>query len=115
MYFNGKLNLKAYGEAVKEARKLKGWERGYFAELIGLSSKQVQYIETKGAHTSLQKYFEILAHLGVCADPFVLPDKPGAKSPQRVQIDAMLDGMEAADLHVIHAAVKALTEAAAMR
>ena len=55
MYKKEKFNLKAFGQAVKEAREQKGIARERLAEMLDLSPRHVQYIETRGATSELAK------------------------------------------------------------
>ena len=54
MYLNEKFDMRAFGQAVKEARENKGMSREQLAEVIGLSPRHTQYIETRGQHPSVQ-------------------------------------------------------------
>jgi transcriptional regulator with XRE-family HTH domain len=96
---------------VKEARENKGLAREKLAELLDLSPRHTQYIETRGQHPSLQKFYEIVTLFNMSVDQFFFPDKSDGKPTSRRQLDAMLDGMDEKDLSVIAAMVKAMQKA----
>jgi len=111
MYEKQKLELRAFGQAVKEAREGKGLSREKFAEMLDLSARHTQYIETRGQHPSLQKFYEIVRLFDISVDGFFFPDTTESRTTQRRQLDAMLDGMDEKELSVITATVKAMQEA----
>ena len=111
MYQSNKVDMRAFGQAVKEARENKGLSREKLAEMLDLSPRYVMYIETRGQHPSLQKLYEIATLFNISIDQFFFPDKTESKTTSRRQLDAMLDGMSDKDLSVIAATVKAMQEA----
>jgi len=111
MYEEEKLDLRAFGQAVKEAREGKGLSREKLAETLDLSSRHTQYIETRGQHPSLQKFYEIVRLFNISVDHFFFPDTAESKTTKRRQLDAMLDEMDEKDLSVITATVKAMQKA----
>lgn len=111
MYDNKKLDLRAFGQAVKEARENKGLTREKLAEILDRSPRHTQYIETRGQHPSLQIFYEIVRLFNMSVDHYFFPDSAEAKSTQRRQLDAMLDSMDEKDLSVIFATAKAMQEA----
>ena len=108
MYKNEKFDMRAFGQAVKEARENKGLSREQLAEMIGLSPRHTQYIETRGQHPSVQKLYEIATLFNISVDQFFFPETSESKTTQRRQLDAMLDNMDEKDLTVITATVKAM-------
>ena len=111
MYEKQKLDLRAFGQAVKEAREVKGLSREKLAEILELSARHTQYIETRGQHPSLQKFYDIVRLFDISVDGFFFPDTTESRTTQRRQLDAMLDGMSEKELTVITATVKAMQKA----
>ena len=111
MYEQPKLDLRAFGQAVKEAREKKGLSREQLAETLDLSARHTQYIETRGQHPSLQKFYEIVTLFNISVDNLFFPDTTESRTTQRRQLDAMLDGMDEKELAVITATVKAIRKA----
>ena len=89
-----KLNLRAFGQAVQEAREEQGLKREKLAEMLDLSTRHTQYIETRGQHPSLQKFYEIVTLFNISVDSFFFPDTTKSKTTQRRQLDAMLDSID---------------------
>ena len=108
MYQKEKLNLRAFGQAVKEAREDKGFSREQLAEMLDLSARHTQYIETRGQHPSLQKFYEIVTLFNISVDNLFFPDTTESKTTPRRQLDAMLDSMDKKELSIIAATVKAM-------
>ena len=108
MYQNEKLDLRAFGRTVQEAREGKGLKREKLAEMLDLSPRHTQYIETRGQHPSLQKFYEIVTLFNISVDHFFFPDTTDTKTTQRRQLDAMLDSMDEKDLSVITATADAM-------
>ena len=53
MYLKQKVDMTAFGQAVKEARESKGWSREKLAEMLDLAPRYIMYIEMRGQHMSL--------------------------------------------------------------
>jgi hypothetical protein len=75
--------------------------------MLDLSPRHTQYIETRGQHPSLQKFYEIVTLFNISVDNLFFPDNTDSKTTQRRQ----LDGMDEKELSVIAATVKAMQEA----
>jgi len=110
MYQLEKCNMKAFGQAVREAREGRGWTREYLAEGLDLAARYIMYIETRGQHMSLQRLYEISTLFNISVDQFFFPDAAANKTTRRRQLDAMLDGMDDADLAIVSATAKAVTD-----
>ena len=110
MYQHEKLDLRAFGQAVKEAREDKGITREKLAEMLDRSPRHTQYIETRGQHPSLQKFYEIVRLFNISVDHYFFPDTAISKTALRRQLDAMLDNMDENELSIITATVKAMQE-----
>ena len=108
MYQHSKLDMTAFGQAVKEARDSKGWSREKLAEILNLAPRYIMYIETRGQHTSLQKLYEIATLLNISIDQFFFPAASESKTTRRRQLDAMLDGMNDEELTVVTATAEAM-------
>jgi len=78
--------------------------------MLDLSPRHTQYIETRGQHPSLQKFYEIVTLFNISVDNLFFSDTTGSKTTQRRQLDAMLDGMDEKELLVIAATVKAMQD-----
>jgi transcriptional regulator with XRE-family HTH domain len=111
MYQTEKFDMRTFGQTVKEARENKGLSREQLAEMIGLSTRHTQYIETRGQHPSVQKLYEIATLFNISLDQFFFPDTSESKTTQRRQLDAMLDSMDEKDLSVVTATVRAMQKA----
>jgi transcriptional regulator with XRE-family HTH domain len=107
MYQHSKLDMTAFGQAVKKARDNKGWSREKLAEILDLAPRYIMYIETRGQHTSLQKLYEIAALFNISIDQFFFPIS-GSKTTRRRQLDTMLDGMSDKELVVVTATAEAM-------
>ena len=114
MYQQEKVDMKAFGQAVKEARERRGITREKLAETLDLSTRHIQYIETRGQHPSVQKLYELAAFFNISIDQFFFPDSTGSKATFRRQLDAMLDSMDDKELHIVTGTAIAIQEARAM-
>ena len=103
-----KVDMTAFGQAVKVARESKGWSREKLAEVLDLAPRYIMYIETRGQHPSLQKLYEIVALFNISIDQFFFPDTSANITTQRRQLNAMLDCMDEKELSIITATVKAM-------
>jgi len=74
MYPKEKIDMTAFGQAVKEAREGKGWSREKLAEALDLAPRYIMYIETRGQRPSLQKLYEIVTLFNISIDQFFFPD-----------------------------------------
>jgi len=111
MYRKEKLDMTAFGQAVKEARERKGWSREKLAEMLDLAPRYIMYIETRGQHLSLQRLYDIATLFSISIDQFFFPNTTNSKTTQRLQLDIMLNSMDEKELSVIAATVKAMQEA----
>lgn len=106
-----KLDFKPIGMAVKKAREAKGWTQEYLAQLVDLTPRSIMYIENRGQHPRLNKFYLITTLLGISVDQFFYPCDEGEKSTRRKQIDVLLNGMEERELIVIEATAEGLKKA----
>jgi len=114
MYQKERLNMRAFGLAVMEAREGKGWSREQLAEMLDLSARHIMYVETRGQHPSVQRLYELAALFNISIDQYFFPDTAKGKTTQRRQLDAMLDTMGEKDLSVVTATVKAMNKTKAI-
>lgn len=106
-----KLDFKPLGKAIKKAREEKGWTQEYLAQLVDLTPRSIMYIENRGQHPRLNKFFLITTLLGISVDQFFYPSDEAEESNRRKQIDVLLNGMEEKELIVIEATAQGLKKA----
>lgn len=106
-----KYDFKAFGQAIKAARKAKGISRNQLADKLNIAPRYIASIENSGQHPSLQIFYELVTFLEVSADQFFFPNKEVKKSTQRRQLDTMLDGMGNKELTIMAATAKGIQEA----
>lgn len=88
-----KFDFKAFGQAIKAARKAKGISRNQLADTLNIAPRYIASIENSGQHPSLQILYELVTLLDVSVDQFFFPEREQEKSTRRRQLDTMLDGM----------------------
>ena len=88
-----KFDFKAFGQAIKAARKAKGISRNQLADTLNIAPRYIASIENSGQHPSLQILYELVTLLDVSVDQFFFPEREQEKSTRRRQLDTMLDTM----------------------
>ena len=88
-----KFDFKAFGQAIKAARKAKGISRNQLADTLNIAPRYIASIENSGQHPSLQILYELVSLLDVSVDQFFFPEREQEKSTRRRQLDTMLDTM----------------------
>ena len=88
-----KYDFRAFGLAIKAARKKQGLTR----EQVGAN------IENKGQHPSLQVLYDLVTLLNVSVDEFFLPASSQAKSTRRRQIEKQMDSFTDKELMLMEA------------
>lgn len=68
-----KYDFKAFGQAIKEARKAKGISRNQLADQMNIAPRYIASIENSGQHPSLQIFYELVTLLDVSVDQFFFP------------------------------------------
>ena len=63
-----KYDFKAFGQAIKEARKAKGISRNQLADRLNIAPRYIASIENSGQHPSLQIFYELVTFLDVSID-----------------------------------------------
>ena len=106
-----KYDFKAFGQAIKAARKAKGISRNQLADTLNIAPRYIASIENSGQHPSLQILYELVTLLDVSVDQFFFPEREQEKSTRRRQLDTMLDGMSEKDLKILSATAKGIEEA----
>ena len=92
-----KYDFRAFGLAIKEARKKQGLTR----EQVGAMIEIVTNIENKGQHPSLQVLYDLVSLLNVSVDEFFLSSDSLAKSSRRRQLESKIDNFTDADLVIM--------------
>ena len=103
-------DFKAFGEAIKEARKKRGESRNKASSDLYISPRYLANIENKGQHPSLQVFYDLVTRYDISVDEFFFPDKSADKSTQRRQLDALLDDMSDTGIRIVTATAKEIAE-----
>ncbi|MCU0079026.1 helix-turn-helix transcriptional regulator [Extibacter muris] len=106
-----KYDFKAFGQAIKEARKAKGISRNQLADRLNIAPRYIASIENSGQHPSLQIFYEFVTFLDVSVDQFFFPNAETDKSTQRRQLESLLADMDSRDLTIMTATAKGIQEA----
>ena len=89
-----KLDFKPLGIAIKKAREAKGWTQEYLAQLVDLTPRSIMYIENRGQHPRLNKFYLITGD-----------------NNRHKQVDVLLNDMEEKELIVMEATAQGLKKA----
>ena len=106
-----KLDFKPLGMAVKKAREAKGWTQEYLAQLVDLTPRSIMYIENRGQHPRLNKFYLLVTLLDISVDQFFFPCSQESENNRRKQVDVLLNDMEEKELIVIEATAEGLKKA----
>jgi len=104
-------DFRALGQAIKTARKGKGWTRDDLAGMLSITPRYLVDIENEGQHPSLQVLHELVTLFDISVDQYLFPSKKAEKDTQRRQLDALLDEMDSRDLTIMTATAKGIKEA----
>ncbi|MNW35031.1 anaerobic benzoate catabolism transcriptional regulator [compost metagenome] len=96
-----KYDFRAFGLAIKEARKKQGLTREQVGTLIEIDSRYLTNIENKGQHSSIQVLYDLVSLLNVSVDEFFLPNKNTVKGARRRWIEEQMDSFTERDLILI--------------
>ena len=96
-----KYDFRAFGLAIKEARKKQGLTREQVGAMIQIDPRYLTNIENKGQHPSLQVLYDLVSLLNVSVDEFFLPSDSLAKSSRRRQLESKIDNFTDADLVIM--------------
>lgn len=102
-------DFKAFGAAIKAARKEYGESRKTVSDALYISPRYLANIENKGQHPSLQIFFELMLRYDISVDQFLL-EKPDTKNTQRRQLDTLLDTMSDKGIRIVTATAKEIKE-----
>ena len=105
-----KYDFKAFGQAIKEARKVKGLSRNELADQMNIAPRYIASIENSGQHPSLQIFYELVTLLDVSVDQFFFQNKEAYKSTQRRQLDSLLDNISDKGLQIVTATAREIKE-----
>ncbi|WP_294856962.1 helix-turn-helix domain-containing protein [uncultured Oscillibacter sp.] len=105
-----KFDFKAFGLAIKAARKAKGYSRNALADELNIAPRYIASIENSGQHPSLQIFYELVTLLDISVDTFFFPNKETGKSTQRRQLDSLLDEVSNKGLRIVTATAKEVKE-----
>ena len=101
-------NFTDLGQAIKKARKDRGWTREQVAKMLHLVPRYIQALENEGQHPSLKVLYRLVTLYDISIDEYLLPDTNAKKSTRRRQIDKTLDALSEAELIVVEATVKSI-------
>ena len=96
-----KYDFRAFGLAIKEARKKQGLTREQVGAMIEIDPRYLTNIDNKGQHPSLQVLYDLVSLLNVSVDEFFLPSDSLAKSSKRRQLESKIDNFTDADLVIM--------------
>ena len=96
-----KYDFRAFGLAIKEARKKQGLTREQVGAMIEIDPRYLTNIENKGQHPSLQVLYDLVSPLNVSVDEFFLSSDSLAKSSRRRQLESKIDNFTDADLVIM--------------
>ena len=96
-----KYDFRAFGLAIKEARKKQGLTREQVGAMIEIDPRYLTNIENKGQHPSLQVLYDLVSLLNVSVDEFFLPASSQVKSTKRRQLENKIDNFTDADLVIM--------------
>ena len=105
-----KYDFKAFGLAIKEARKKRGLTREQVGALIEIDPRYLTNIENKGQHPSLQVFYDLVHLLNVSTDAFFLPASDLVKSTRRRHIEKQMDSFTDKELILMEALAKGITD-----
>lgn len=96
-----KYDFRAFGLAIKEARKKQGLTREQVGAMIEIDPRYLNNIENKGQHPSLQVLYDLVSLLNVSVDEFFLSSDSLVKSSRRRQLESKIDNFTDADLVIM--------------
>ncbi len=96
-----KYDFRAFGLAIKEARKKQGLTREQVGAMIEIDPRYLTNIENKVQHPSLQVLYDLVSLLNVSVDEFFLSSDSLAKSSRRRQLESKIDNFTDADLVIM--------------
>ena len=98
-------DFKAFGAAIKAARKAKRISRNQLADKMGISPRYIASIENSGQHPSLQVLYDLVSLLNVSVDEFFLPTDNMIKSSRRRQLEEKINQLTDTDLVIMESVI----------
>ena len=106
-----KYDFRAFGLAIKEARKKQKLTREQVGAMIEIDPRYLTNIENKGQHPSLQVFYDLVSLLNVSVDEFFLPANNLVKSTRRLQIEKYMDSFTDKELSLMESLASGINEA----
>ena len=100
-----KYDFRAFGLAIKEARKKRGLTREQVGAMIEIDPRYLTNIENKGQHPSLQVLYDLVSLLNVSVDEFFLPTDNMIKSSRRRQLEEKINQLTDTDLVIMESVI----------
>ncbi|MDO4677722.1 MAG: helix-turn-helix domain-containing protein [Blautia sp.] len=100
-----KYDFRAFGLAIKEARKKQGLTREQVGAMIEIDPRYLTNIENKGQHPSLQVLYDLVSLLNVSVDEFFLPTDNMIKSSRRRQLEEKINQLTDTDLVIMESVI----------
>ena len=110
-----KYDFRAFGLAIKEARKKQGLTREQVGAMIEIDPRYLTNIENKGQHPSLQVLYDLVSLLNVSVDEFFLSSDNPVKSSRRRQLESKIDNFTDADLVIMESVADGMVPSRFMR
>ena len=104
-------DFRAFGQAIKQARKNRKWTREQVAGAIHIAPRYLLSIENYGQHPSLQVFYELVTMFNISVDQFFYSGQQMAKTTQRRQIDSLLDEIDEDDLIIVEGTINGILKA----
>ena len=106
-----KYDFKAFGLAIKEARKKQGLTREQVGAMIEIDPRYLTNIENKGQYPSFDLFVKLITMFDVSVDQFIHADGGARSSSCRKHIDVLLNSMNEKELVVIEATAEGIKKA----
>lgn len=103
-----RLDFKAIGKAMRDARLSEGWTQEEAAEKLGIEQPYYQHLERHGHRPGLDLFCDIIRLFQLSADEFIFPNVRPAKTSRRMRLDSMLDRLDDDELLVVEGTIKGL-------
>ena len=100
-----KYDFRAFGLAIKEARKKQGLTREQVGAMIEIDPRYLTNIENKGQHPSLQVLYDLVSLLNVSVDEFFLPTDNMIKSSRRRQLEEKINQLTDTNLVIMESVI----------
>ena len=81
-------------------------DTGISCPLVDLTPRSIMYIENRGQHPRLNKFYLITTLLDISVDQFFFPCNEDGDNNRRKQVDVLLNDMEEKELIVMELRLK---------